>query len=132
MTKTLEKISLEEAHKRMREQGVSASRHYAFICPICHTVQSMASLVKAGAKPDSVESYIGFSCEGRFSGIGSYHTKGRSKDTRGCDWTLGGLFRLHTLEIEYENGEIGPRFEIAGATEAQALEHWIREAEHEE
>lgn len=122
-------ITLDEAHARMKEQGVSHQRHYAFRCPICKTVQSMASLVAAGARPDQAERSIAFSCEGRFSGAGpAASTKDKSakakarRAVRGCDWTLGGLFQLHKLTIEYPDKITRPSFEIVSAQEAQALE----------
>ena len=126
---SVETISLDEAHRRMNAQGVSHQRHFAFRCPICSTVQSMASLVAAGAKPDTVHGYIAFSCEGRFTGAGpaarSNDKSRKAKERRairGCDWTLGGLFQLQKLQIEYPDGKVSPSFEIVDATEAQALE----------
>lgn len=126
---TVEIITLDEAHARMKAQGVSHQRHYAFRCPICSTVQSMASLVAAGATPDQAEKAIAFSCEGRFSGAGpAASTKDKSakakarRAVRGCDWSLGGLFQLHKLTIEYPDKITQPSFEIVGAEDAQALE----------
>lgn len=126
---SVETITLDEAHERMRAQGVSHPRHYAFRCPICGTIQSMASLVAAGAEQEEVHKYIAFSCEGRFSGAGP---AARSDDTsrkakarravRGCDWTLGGLFQLQRLMIRYPDDAVSPSFEIVSADEAQALE----------
>jgi hypothetical protein len=77
----------------------------------------------AGATRERAESYIGFSCEGRLTGAGpatADHTPGRGQD-RGCDWTLGGIFRLHRLEIIGENGERHVRFDIATPEQAAAL-----------
>lgn len=125
----MEKITVEEAHSRFRAQGVSAREHIAFKCVICGTVQSMASLIKAGCKPEQAENCIGFSCEGRFSDAGPWPSeKSRSKASierrkvRGCDWTLGGFFKLHKLSVICEDGKESPTFEIATAKEAQALE----------
>ena len=127
---SVETITIQEAHRRMAAQGVGHQRHYAFRCPICDTVQSMASLVKAGADKDQVHKFIAFSCEGRFSDAGPFSTKGkRRKDVRGCDWTLGGLFKLHKLEISYDDGTTMPSFEIVGPEEAQALQAEMIEAE---
>lgn len=125
----VERITVEQARERFREQGVSSERHIAFLCPICGTVQSMASLVAAGAKPESVERYVGFSCEGRFSGAGPWpRPTDKSpkavtrRATRGCDWTLGGLFSLHKLEVTTADGKVQPSFEIARPADAQSLE----------
>lgn len=115
----MERIDTAELHRRMKEQGVSAREHIAFKCPICSTVQSMASLLRAGVPAERVENYIGFSCEGRFTGAGP-HKPG--SDTRGCDWTLGGLFSLHTLEVMLPDGKAQPSFALATPDEAKELE----------
>lgn len=115
----MERIDTTELHKRMKAQGVSSRDHIAFKCPICSTVQSMASLRKAGAPADKVENYVGFSCEGRFTNAGPF-VKGSGK--RGCDWTLGGLFSLHELEVTLPDGRTQPSFVVATPDEARALE----------
>jgi hypothetical protein len=38
----------------------------------------------------------------------------------GCNWTLGGLFQMHALEVVTEDGERHPRFEVATPEEAKA------------
>lgn len=122
------RITLAEAHARMKAQEVKSPRHFAFRCPVCGTVQSMASLVAAGADPARVERSIAFSCEGRFRDSGPWpgdKDKSRKaaerRKVRGCDWTLGGLFSIHKLEIEYPDGKVSPSFEIASPEEAMAL-----------
>lgn len=128
-----ESITVEEAHRRMKAQGVSSNKHVAFVCPVCGTVQSMASLVAAGCPKDKVESYIGFSCEGRWTGAGPWPSggdrsaKGLRRTYPGCDWTLGGLFRIHRLEVVMpDRAEPQPCFEIASPEQAQALEAQLR------
>lgn len=120
---SVERISISEFHARCKAQGVSASEHIALKCPICGTVQSMTSLIKAGAPPDRVDGYLGFSCEGRFSGTGPWkpNDAGRAA-VRGCDWSLGGLLKLHRLVVVTDDAEEHPRFELASPEEAQALE----------
>lgn len=127
-----EQITIEQIHARFKAQGVSAREHIAFRCPICKTIQSMASLIVAGVSPEEAERQIGFSCEGRFSNAGPWPAdsrKGKKWDARravrGCDWTLGGLFRLHKLEVIGENGEPQASFEVATPEEAQALERLL-------
>ena len=75
-----------------------------FTCPHFKTVQTGNDLVKAGAGKDfnEVQGYIGFSCIGRFD------------ETKGCNWTLGGLFGIHKLEIVDDNDSTKTRmcFEI--------------------
>ncbi|MDR3488743.1 MAG: VVA0879 family protein [Bradyrhizobium sp.] len=121
------KMTLEQAQSALKAQGV-ANNDMAVVCPICGTVQSMSSLVRAGAPKESVENYFGFSCEGRFSGVGpmpSSEDKSAAAETRralrGCNWTLGGLFKLHRMEITYPDGTSAGSFEIATAEQAQAL-----------
>lgn len=131
----METITQDELHARFKAQGVSSREHIAFKCPICSTVQSMASLVKAGASPETVENYIGFSCEGRFSGAGEWPAskdKGKKaverRKVRGCNWTLGGLFQLHKLAVQMPDGEVHKSFEVASPDEAQALEAIMKTA----
>ncbi|MNM76912.1 hypothetical protein D3C81_887510 [compost metagenome] len=92
----------------------------AFICPRCATVQSARSLIAAGAglDYDSVGKYLGFSCVGRFTGAGSARAQ---PDGAPCDWTLGGLFALHELEVVTEDGKAHPHFEVATPDQARAI-----------
>lgn len=143
MTTSLEIILVTELHRRMKAQGVSSEKHIAFVCPVCSTVQSIASLMCAapevagasgGIVPASTLSeevarkLIGFSCEGRLTNVGPFVPKRRSsklpKDPcrRGCDWTLGGLFTIHKLEVVTPDGRHHPSFELATPEQAQALE----------
>lgn len=112
-------MQLEEFRQALKAQGVP-HEHFAFRCPMCSTVQSAHDLIAAGAGPDfqSVEKYLAFSCVGRFTGAGSPSgTKGKGI---GCNWTLGGLFQTHELEVVTEDGERHPRFEPVTPEEAQA------------
>lgn len=112
-------MQLEEFRQTLKAQGVP-HEHFAFRCPMCSTVQSAHDLIAAGAGTDfeSVEKYLGFSCVGRFTGAGSPSgTKGKGI---GCNWTLGGLFQTHELEVVTEDGERHPRFEPVTPEEAQA------------
>ena len=115
----IEVIGLPAFHARLHAQGVADRNHNAFVCPICGTVQSMASLVEAGATAEKAESIIGFSCEGRLTKAGPFK-KANAGSVRGCDWSLGGLFRLHKLEVD-DGARIHPLFELATAEQAQAL-----------
>jgi hypothetical protein len=60
-----------------------------FRCVMCGNVQSGASVCARNPeiKLEDTVNWIFFACEGR-------HTDGV-----GCDWTLGGLFQLHRLEV---------------------------------
>ena len=92
-------MTLEEFMKAIKSQGV-AIIDATFKCPACKTLQSANDLIKAGAGKnfDEVEKYIGFSCIGRFD------------KSKGCDWTLGGLFSIHELEVVTSDGEHHMRF----------------------
>lgn len=118
----METMTIPEFHAALRAQGVSSHEHCAFLCPMCNTAQSGASLIAAGAGKtfDDVERYVGFSCVGRFTGAGSHDPK--SLPGRGCDWTLGGLLRLHQLVVIDDEGKERPRFRLASPDQAQALE----------
>ena len=124
----MEKITRQEAIARFKCQGVESHRDYATVCVICGTVQSMTSLVRAGAEKDKVGCFFGFSCEGRFTKAGPWPSptdksaKAKKRRTvRGCDWTLGGLFTLHKLEVIQDDGGERPCFEIATPEQAQQL-----------
>ena len=95
-----------------------------FRCPMCKTLQSARDLIAAGAGKDfdEVEPYLAFSCVGRFMGAPSPR---KTPDGKPCDWTLGGFFRLHTLEVVTPDGERHPRFELASKEDADA--HRARE-----
>lgn len=112
-------MTIEEFHAALNAQGVPLI-HCAFRCPMCKTVQSAFDLLEVGAAKsmDEVEKYLAFSCIGRFTNAGP-HRKW-SPSGKGCDWTLGGLFKIHTFEVVTEDGERHPRFELATPEEAQA------------
>lgn len=116
----MQMMTLEEFHNALKAQGVTSHVDFALKCPMCGTVQSGASLVAAGAGAEfhDVEKYLGFSCIGRFTGAGSPR---KTPDGKPCNWTLGGLFTLHKLEVKTPDGERHPRFEVATPAEAQAL-----------
>lgn len=113
----VEVITLEEMQARMKAQGVPR-QHIALKCPICGTVQSMQSLIDAGASDGEAERQVGYACIGRLTGSGP-HKPGEAPG-RGCDWTLGGLFKLHELEVVVDSHR-EPFFAFATPEEAQAL-----------
>lgn len=108
-------ISHEEFLLTMKDQGVPRE-HYAFKCVRCGNIQSAVSLVKY-MSADEALARVYFSCEGRFT------------KERGCDWTLGGLFKIHKLEVltEDKNDPVcgilrtQPVFEPASPEEALEL-----------
>ena len=114
-------LTLEQFHAECKAQGVKSHENIAGICPMCGTVQSARDLIAAGAGADfdAVEKYLGFSCVGRFVGAGSPRKK---PDGKPCNWTLGGLFALHKLEVVTPDGKHHPRFELAAPAQAQQHE----------
>lgn len=115
----METISLAEFRVRIKAQAVASRIHAAFKCPMCKTAQSITSFTSVGVEAGTAENYIGFSCVGRVTGA-----KGPRKkpDGKPCDWTLGGLFHFHELEVIDEKGKAHPHFEIATPEEAQSLQ----------
>ena len=105
-----------EFHEAMKSQQVPRE-HLAFRCPMCGTVQSAHDLIQAGAGKDfeEVSKYLGFSCLGRFTKSGAPR---KEPDGSPCNWTLGGLFKMHKFEVVTEDGKHHPHFEPATAAEA--------------
>lgn len=103
----------------LQAQGVGRE-DFAFVCPLCRSVQSAKSLIKAGAGNDfeSVKKYLGFSCVGRFIGAGSPRKK---PDGKPCNWSLGGLLHLHEFEVIDEEGKVHMTFKPATKEQAQEL-----------
>lgn len=87
---------------------------WAFVCPVCGHIQTIAQLRAAGAP----EGTWAFSC------IGRSLPKATEAFTRGkpgpCTYAGGGLFRLNPVEVEIEAGEIRQTFEWAPATSDEA------------
>lgn len=96
----MQTMTVEEFHAAIKAQGKERIEDVTFKCPHCGTLQSAQDLIDAGAgeSMDEVEKYLGFSCVGRFT------------ESKGCDWTLGGLFQIHELEVITPDGERHPRF----------------------
>ena len=114
----MKEMTLHEFHDECRAQAKS-SLDIVFVCPMCKTLQSANDLISAGAgnNLDEVERYLGYACVGRFKGAG---TPRREPDGHPCDWTLGGLFKLHRLEVITPDGVRHPRFELATLSDAHA------------
>jgi hypothetical protein len=114
------KITVEEFHAELQAQGMPCREHLAFVCPMCGTVQAAHDLINAGAGGsfEEVERFLGFSCVGRWTNAPAPRGKA---DGKPCNWTLGGLFQVHQLEVITPDGERHRRFETASAQQAQAL-----------
>jgi len=103
-------ITFDQFKAELSAQGVDRE-HFAVRCVACGTVQSRQDFVNAGIHPtiEEAQKHWGFSCIGRW------------KPGKGCDWTLGGLLHIHTLEIDFGAEEFKlPCFEPASAAGAQA------------
>lgn len=114
-------MTVEEYHAALKAQGTKDPGEFVMICPMCGTPQTGNDLIRAGAGKtfDDVEKYLAFSCVGRFTGAGSPR---KAPDGKPCNWTLGGLFQVHNLEVLTPDGKKHPRFEVA--TPEQASAHW--------
>ena len=82
---------LEEWKQEGRERFGDDHRQWQFVCPSCKTSQTIQDLIDAGVDESEVEGYMAFSCIGRFS------------ESKGCKWTLGGLFQIHEAQVETES-----------------------------
>ncbi len=104
-------ITLEQFHAEIKAQNAASKEDITFVCPMCGTHQSARDLIEAGvgATFDEVEKYLAFSCVGRFTDAGYPRNK---PDGKPCNWTLGGLFRVHKLEV-IADGQAHPCFELA-------------------
>jgi hypothetical protein len=113
-------MTLEEFLAATTAQGMPAKEDIVFICPRCKTPQSGRDLINAGAGADfeAVDGYLGFSCVGRWLGAGAPRL---TPDGKPCNWSLGGLFTLHTLEVIMPDGRRQRHFEPA--TPDQAARH---------
>lgn len=114
----MKEMTIAEFHAALRGQAVECRDDLAFKCPMCETVQTAHDLIEAGAGGtfEEVEKYLGFSCVGRWTDAGPPRN---TPDGQPCNWTLGGLFSLHKLEVINKDGRHHPRFEVASPEEAR-------------
>lgn len=110
-TMTLDEfIAACKAQAKRREEIV-------FVCPMCGTMQSGNDFIAAGVGKDfdEIEKFLGYSCIGRWQGADAPR---KYPDGKPCNWTLGGLFQTHKLEVVTPDGKRHPRFELASVLEA--------------
>jgi hypothetical protein len=93
-------MTVEEFNTALKAQNKKRSEDLTFRCPRCKTIQSGQDLIDAGAGAsfEDIKIYLGFSCVGRFD------------KAKGCDWTLGGLFKIHEFEVVDDKGVHHPMF----------------------
>lgn len=108
-------LTQDELIAEMRARHGEDAKQWKFVCPMCKTPQCANDFYAAGFKPGTgeVNKYLGFSCIGRFTNAGE-HKKG-TPPGKGCNWTLGGLFQIHELEVILPDGKKSPCMEIADA-----------------
>ena len=105
-------MTVDEFHQACKDQGATRQEEVVLVCPLCGTPQCAIDLINAGAGEtfDQVEKYLGFSCVGRFTNAPQPRKK---PDGKPCNWTLGGFFKLHKLEVVTPDGKHHPTFEPA-------------------
>lgn len=111
-------ITIDEFQSACIEQA-SSNLQLVFKCPMCGCLQMGQDFIDAGAATSSEQAmgYVGFSCLGRHTGCGAPRKK---PDGKRCNWSLGGLFQLHKLEVVTPDGQSHPHFELATKAEADA------------
>ncbi len=90
-------------------------KQWKFQCVACGHEQSVVSIRAAHPEltADRVDGVVTFSCEGRLATPPRKREK-RPDPAKGCDWTLGGLFQIHQLEVaDPDGGGYVPMFEYA-------------------
>jgi len=97
----MKKLTMKEFIAEGTEKFGEDRKQWKFVCPKCKTEQSAQDFFESGVEKEIIDTQIGFSCIGR------------SVKEVGCDWTLGGLFSIHELEIIDEEGDTHPMFEFA-------------------
>lgn len=81
----------------LKEKFGDDSKSWSFKCPSCGNNQTIQMFIDN--KIESPEKNVYYNCIGRYvTGIG-------------CDWTLGGLFKIHKLSV-LKDGNVFPVFEI--------------------
>lgn len=92
-------MTLKEWHDLGRKLYGDDMKKWKFKCVRCGHVQTAQDFIDLELDPNS---YVHFTCIGRFN-----------QKKVGCDWTLGGLFSVHKVEIVDEEGNHHPTFEFA-------------------
>lgn len=80
-------ITLEEWQKEGKNLFGNNTQDWKFKCPNCGNIQSYKSIKEHNPEIKLNVDNITFNCEGRLN------------SKYGCDWTLGGLFQIHELEV---------------------------------
>lgn len=97
-------MTYEDWHKRGTELYGANHDKWVFACPACGHEQSLEGVISRNPAiiRDEAARWIYFACEGRHN------------HAVGCNWTLGGLFHFHELEITMDGDPKGsPAFRFA-------------------
>ncbi|MGK9367567.1 VVA0879 family protein [Melioribacter sp. Ez-97] len=97
----MKQMKIKEYIDLLRARHGEKIENWKVICPICKCEQTVQDFLDAGIDMKDVFNYFGYSCIGRFS------------EAKGCDFSLGGLFPIHNVEIIDDSGNAHPRFDIA-------------------
>lgn len=122
-TPTRRTLSLIEYMMETMNQNVGLPVDVAVVCPSCGTVQSSRDFIAAGVgkTEEEVEPFVGTACIGRYNGAGRLdEPMKQATGLKGCNWTVGGMLKLHTLEVQTPDGKRYPRFDLATPEQAQA------------
>lgn len=95
----MDTIKIEDWKKKAVELYGEDEKKWKFKCIKCGHIQTLQDFIDNNVE-DAIYKFY-FSCIGRYV------------KSVGCDWTLGGLFTMHKLEVVGENGERSPVFEFA-------------------
>jgi hypothetical protein len=100
-----------EARKRFGKDTMK----WKFKCVACGNIQSIESVMERNKdlKSGDCLNWIYFACEGR-------HT-----EDVGCNWTLGGLLHIHTLEVTEDGHKPEPVFEFADEAEEDTTDEKV-------
>lgn len=96
--KAMKKYTVREWQEEGRRLFGPDIRDWRFRCVKCGEVQCARDFEAAGMGQQLWQGRVYFSCIGRYT------------EGRGCDWTLGGLFAIHTAMVDGT-----PVFEFATA-----------------
>lgn len=95
------RYSIEEWHAEGKRRFGVNRLQWRFVCPRCGLVQTAQDFLDADMEIDQVDRLIAFSCLGRVL------------DGKGCDWSLGGFFQIHTVEVyDKADGTSFPAFDF--------------------
>lgn len=78
-------------------------KKWKFVCVKCGNIQSIESMLEhnPNLEEKDLRNSVYFNCEGRLT------------DKIGCDWSLGGLFKIHQTEVKLPDGDFVPVFDFS-------------------